>query len=59
MAIIIELKHIYKQKIYLDNHNILNSYILEDIIWNCFALFNYKFTSIYKKGFLKKKKFNK
>jgi hypothetical protein len=52
LSIIIELKHIYKQKIYLDNHNILNSYILEDIIWNCFALFNYKFTSIYKKGFL-------
>ena len=52
VQILLELKSKYKPQIYLDNENFLNSYILEDILWNCFAIFKFKFSVDYKKGFL-------
>ncbi len=50
--ILIKLKYSYRQQIFLDNDSFLNSYLLEDLLWNCFALFKYKFSFDYKKGFL-------
>jgi hypothetical protein len=52
LDILIKLKYNYKQQIFLDNDSFLNSYILEDILWNIFALYKYKFSFTYKKGFL-------
>lgn len=52
LDILLKLKRNYKPQLYLDNDNLFSLYILQDLLWNCFGLLNYKFDSSYKYGFL-------
>jgi hypothetical protein len=52
IGIVLKLKCKYKPQYHLDNNNLLSSYMQEDILWNCFALFKFKFSMEYQLGFL-------
>ncbi|CAF0703584.1 unnamed protein product [Brachionus calyciflorus] len=47
----LKLKNRLNPESYLDT-NFINMHILENVIWNCFALYKYRFNSTYKIGFL-------
>ena len=51
LNIILELKNAFKPKLYFDEI-VATSYLTENILWNCFALFNFRFEKTYLNGIL-------
>lgn len=51
LEIVLKLKSLFKPQIHLDS-NLKIAHILEDILWNCFALFKFKFDKLYTVGFV-------
>ena len=52
LEIVLKLKCKYRPKYFFDNNDLLNGYLQEDILWSCFAIFNYKFSMEFQLGFL-------
>jgi hypothetical protein len=54
LDILLNLKNSYQPhaKIFNYDFNYISKHMINDILWNCFALFNYKFNEAYKKSFL-------
>ena len=51
LEILLKLKSLFKPQVHLDS-NLKLTHLLEDILWNCFALFKYKYDKSFTKGFI-------
>lgn len=51
LEILLKLKSHFKPQVHLDS-KLKMANLLEDILWNCFALFKYKFDASFKVGFM-------
>ncbi len=51
LEIILKLKSLFKPQIHL-NSELKTAYVCEDILWNCFAIFKFKFDKSYSIGFV-------